>query len=285
MAIGLLAEPRSIVGIAMIVMLQMTGGTGLAQSEDSGSVEFRNLTDATIRIDSLAGRLEPNLLPDTVMPNGSLTIAIPAGNRKFDHVAFRSNPQRVHRIVVNVSPGEEIVFRIVPHIKGPYILEDANSLGSIVAIPSDPRPVIQPREQGGRIADHCRASPDVIRGVVIWNESEPRSVRYYRMAGDFLCTVDGSDAVLAGGIYNYFVGGASWQDYGRHVDGDAIALLLIRTSSIVDGAFEAARLQAPNALFAQVQMLEWLRSNQPAPRLTTYHNYQTWSRRRTHELA
>ena len=267
----------ALIGIAALIfsIVCQTATLHAASEPETTQVLFHNLTEATVRIDTITAADEATALPVIVKPNSEVSIPVTAGKRIFEFLAFRANPIRLHRVSIDVAEGKTSHYHFIPHAMGLYLLEDADGQASITEMPIANQNEAASATKAVDVGIICKAPSNSLERSVIWDEGAPLKARYFRKVGTFLCAVDGSGAFHTGQIYEHYICSNEWQDCVRHSNGDALLVRLIRTSHILDTALLLAILQDPRTYFAETQTLEWLRNGRVSSRLTNYQLYAT----------
>ena len=221
---------------------------GQAQQTTFG---FFNHTTATVRIEMVPAEGSPVIVHPAIGPKQGARLSLPLGRLVLDVVAFRTQPQRVHRIGVDVREGGEASYHFILHMTGAYILEDADSLAATAILPS--APLLPDARNGDEVVsvpdDTCKNSERSITGAVLWLSQE--SAQYYRVINPYLCGLEGEDLFVTGPVYAHFICSPGWTDCARHRKGDFRVLPSVRTSDIMDIPLQLARRQDPEARFTE----------------------------------
>lgn len=242
-----------------------------ALASNDVSITFRNDTDATIRVDPLLKPVKELASSAIIAPRSILTIVVPAGIQKFDLVAYRANPERIHTIIVNILPDHTNAFHIIPHIMGVYILEDADLLSSLASQTLNTPERVKKEPKASDIAKTCsRSMGNNGSGYVLWSEKEDIEPQYYEGIGDLLCATNGNEVYRIGSIIEFYQCAKNWQQCSRNTEHDAARSSPLRTANFDDLAMLMAKNHHPGTVFAETETLVWLNKSRPPARLTNY---------------
>jgi len=248
--------------------------TSLAEATQQpapSQIRFHNSTDATIRIDAIVGHDEQPIAPKTVKPHSILRVSVAAGRRIFDLIALRADPVRIHRIAISAPKDKGGKIYISPQMMGLYLLKDADSLAAIATIATAASHKLRSPSGSAAISYRCQSSSDSLDRLIIWNGDNPSTARHYRKSGRYICSIDGREAFYQAETYQHFTCSIAWQDCLRHSDGDAIPVPVIRTSDTMDPLLRSAMISEDAHLASvRTQLLEWVRGETPASRMTMY---------------
>lgn len=261
---------RDILVMAIAVILAFV--TNALGQESVSALRFVNDTDATIRVEFVPRNALSDFAPQIVQPRQETRINVEPDWVVLDLVAFKTAPNRVHRVMLEVLPNEETYFRLTAHRIGLYLLEDADSLSALSVLPSAPSVRSEKsKTDGDTLSDPkvaCQPPLNNWDGVALWQTDA--HVQYYRRAGGYLCGVDQQDVFKVGATYERYVCVEGWIDCVRHESGDFKVLPEIRTSEILDMAKRIAQANDPTAFFTQTQEIIGLDEPPLVANMTSY---------------
>lgn len=266
------------IGFVLLTAALMFASPPTSLAEAAGEpagvpIQFHNCTDATIRIDAIVGHGQQPTAPKTVKPHSMMSVSVAPGRRIFELIALRARPVRIHRIAISVPKNKGGQFYITPQMMGLY-LEDADSLAAIATIATGPSDELRSLSGYAAISDRCQSAMDSLDRLIIWTGDKPSTARHYPKSGRYICSVDGRDAFYQAETYQHFTCSIAWQDCLRQSNGDAIPVPIIRTSDTLDPLLRSAVIREDVHLASvRTQLLEWVRGETPASRMTTYSAY------------
>lgn len=258
--------------LALTIAMAMTLVSSACAQNTFSQLQFINDTDATIRIQAAQGSASNGFAPRIARPRSQIQLAVAPGNLILDLIAFRTAPNRVHRVMVEVSPDENAYFRFTAQRIGLYLLEDANSLAAIPSLPS----ALPNQSQTNKIAEAdftdpkiaCQPSLNDWDGVALWQTQA--HVQYYRRVGGYLCGLDRQDVYLIGATYAHYVCMKGWIDCIRREAGDFELLPKIYTSEISDTPLRIAQVDDPTAFYVETQEIIGLDEPPLVANMTSY---------------
>lgn len=234
------------------------------------TLQFFNDTTATVRIEMVPAEGPPVIVHPAIGPKRGAKLSLPLGRLVLDVVAFRTQPERVHRIGVEVLEGMDAYYHFIPHMTGAYILEDADSLAATAVLPSAlPLPDAKYGDEVVSVPERaCQSSESSMTGAVLWLSQE--SAQYYRVISTYMCGLEGEDLFITGPVYAHFICSPGWIDCARHRKGDFRVLPSVRTSEIMDIPLQLARRRDPEASFTETREIVSLDLPVQKASLTTY---------------